>query len=114
MPRNPIQESTPEGMQQKGSMQVSGTAPETISVEEGRANTQKLLAGGGVVGSVVKKTRVDVPPIKHYIVTKTGTAVQSGVRVTLNEGKVVTPQQYDIKQLIRSGVKLRELAEDEV
>jgi hypothetical protein len=73
-----------------------------------------LLDDTGVIrGSVVKpnQTPANAPVVRKFVVLKTGSIQQQGLRVSLPEGKIIDSNNYDIKDLVRTGIKLRELKE---
>ena len=48
-----------------------------------------------------------VPEVKRYVVTKGGSILNNGFRVTLKEGKEIDSLNYDIVHVQRQGIRLQ-------
>lgn len=61
-----------------------------------------------------RKDEIDeIPPPKRFVVTRGGQIASGRMRVSMPAGKIVTSQVYDIEDLRKQGIRLRELAEGE-
>lgn len=113
---------TPQEGRPQGSVQVLSTAPpekvefqHTIGDGPTPATVDPYVAAP-IVASAIRE-REDIPkpaPFKRFQVAETKHILDKtmGTRTKLHAGKEISAQHYDVRDLQRQGVKLREIPAD--